>query len=208
MPKISQTQRNKRRRQILDAALAAFSENGFHQTALSDIQRRSGLSRGALYLYFQSKDEIIAALAVDRHEQEAALHAAALGSDAPLDGLKRLLGAYAQRLADPAGEAQRRVGVNGWAEALRNEAIRATVVEGIKAPIDTLTRLIRHGQTNGQFLADLDANAAARSLVALFQGFLLQSVWGEKLDLAACVATAERMVDGFLTSPARDADAG
>jgi len=44
--------------------------------------------------------------------------------------------------------------------------------------------------------------AAARALVALFQGFLLQWVWGEKLDLEACFATVERIVDGFLAPAA------
>jgi len=71
MPKISQAKRDARQQQILDAALACFSENGFHQTGMADIVRRAGLSHGAVYLYFQSKDDLIEALAVDRHRQEA-----------------------------------------------------------------------------------------------------------------------------------------
>ena len=71
MPKISEMRRESRREQILQAALACFSEDGFHQTGMADIVRRSGMSHAAVYGYFQSKDEIIEALADDRHQGEA-----------------------------------------------------------------------------------------------------------------------------------------
>ncbi|HEU5441848.1 MAG TPA: TetR/AcrR family transcriptional regulator [Ktedonobacterales bacterium] len=51
-----------RRSQILDAATAVFAERGFHEARMDDIAERSGLSKGALYLYYKSKDAIIAAL--------------------------------------------------------------------------------------------------------------------------------------------------
>ena len=48
--------------QILDAALAEFSEHGFAATTMDDIARRCGLSKGGLYAHFASKDEIFEAL--------------------------------------------------------------------------------------------------------------------------------------------------
>src|SRR6201985_2432154 len=101
MPKTSQDQREPRQHQILDAALACFAENGFHQTGMADIVARSGLSHGAVYLYFQSKDDLIDALAVDRHRQEAMLNAAAAHADDPIEGLRALVRAYAATLTDP-----------------------------------------------------------------------------------------------------------
>src|ERR1700753_2035954 len=131
MPKISQDQRDARQQQILDAALACFSENGFHQTGMADIVRRSGLSHGAVYLYFQSKDDLIEALAAHRHQQEALLNEAARHLDDPMAGLRVLVRGYARWLTDPSSDQTRRVGVNGWAEALRNDRVHAGVVEGI-----------------------------------------------------------------------------
>jgi hypothetical protein len=52
IPRIRDAKRAARRKQILDAALVCFSEAGFHQTGMADIVRRSGLSHGAVYLYF------------------------------------------------------------------------------------------------------------------------------------------------------------
>ncbi|GAA0000727.1 hypothetical protein BRDID11002_07270 [Bradyrhizobium diazoefficiens] len=134
MPKISDKQREGRRRQILEAALACFAENGFHQTGMADIVKRSGLSHGAVYLYFRSKDDLIEALADDRHRREAVLNSVAQGSGDPIEGLHALVRVYAQWLTDPAGEARRRVGIHGWAEALRNRRVRTSVVEGIEMP--------------------------------------------------------------------------
>jgi AcrR family transcriptional regulator len=54
---------------------------------MADIVRRSGLSHGAVHVYFQSKDDIIEALAVDRHRQEAVLNSVARGPDDPVEGL-------------------------------------------------------------------------------------------------------------------------
>ena len=54
-----------RKSQILDAAMETFTEKGFHKTRMSDIAESSGLSKGSLYWYFDSKDAIILKL-IDR----------------------------------------------------------------------------------------------------------------------------------------------
>jgi AcrR family transcriptional regulator len=203
MAKISQAKRDARQQQILDAALTCFSENGFHQTGMADIVRRSGLSHGAVYLYFQSKDDLIEALAVDRHQQEALLNAAAGYVDDPIEGLRALVRLYARALTDPGGEPMRRVGINGWAEALRNERVRAGVIEGIDVPRAVIAGLVERAQSDGRLSADLSADAIARTLIAMFQGFLLQAVWKQPLDIDACMAVAESMLDGLVAAGAK-----
>ena len=197
MPKISQAKRDARQQQILDAALACFSEDGFHQTGMADIVRRSGLSHGAVYLYFQSKDDLIEALAVDRHRQEALLNEAARHVDDPIEGLHALVRGYAQWLTEPSSDQTRRVGVNGWAEALRNERVRAGVVEGIDAARAVIVRLVERAQSLRLISRDLSADAIARTLVALFQGFLLQVVWRQPVDVDAVLAVVDRLLGGL-----------
>ncbi len=197
MPKISQAKRDARQQQILDAALACFSENGFHQTGMADVVRRSGLSHGAVYLYFHSKDDLIEALAVDRHRQEALLNAAAGHAQNPVEALHVLVRGYAQALTDSDGEPMRRVGVNGWAEALRNERVRASVIEGIDVPRSVIVALIERAQLEGLLSRDLSADAIARTLIAVFQGFLLQAVWKQAVDVEACIKVIDRMMAGL-----------
>jgi AcrR family transcriptional regulator len=197
MPKISELRRESRREQILEAALACFSENGFHQTGMADIVSRSGMSHGAVYVYFPSKDDIIEALADDRHQREALLNAVAQDASDPIAGLLALVRAYANWLADPAGEARRRVGINGWAEALRSPRVHARVIGGIRVPQAIITGLVKRAQRMELLADDLSADAVARSLIALFQGFVLQATWGEGFDVEACVAVCDRMLKGL-----------
>ena len=63
MPKVTAAHRESRREQILLAAWKCFSSNGFHSTSMADVIREAGLSAGAVYLYFRSKDDIIVAVA-------------------------------------------------------------------------------------------------------------------------------------------------
>lgn len=49
-----------RRAQIIEAALACFGRKGYHNTTMDDIVAESGLSKGSLYWYFKSKDELFA----------------------------------------------------------------------------------------------------------------------------------------------------
>ncbi|MBR0827914.1 TetR/AcrR family transcriptional regulator [Bradyrhizobium manausense] len=200
MPKISDQKRESRRQQILEAALACFSKDGFHQTGMADIVKRSGLSHGAVYLYFQSKDDLIEALADDRHRREAVLNSVVQGARDPLEGLRALVGVYAQWLTDPAGEARRRVGIHGWAEALRNRRVRASVVEGIDMPRAVIVALIERAQHDGLFKRDVSADAIARILIAMFQGFVLQKSWGEDFDIEACMVAVDGVIEGFRTT--------
>lgn len=44
---------------ILQAALELFAENGFHKTSISQISKKAGISKGLLYNYFGSKEELL-----------------------------------------------------------------------------------------------------------------------------------------------------
>src|ERR687883_426065 len=69
MPKISQAQEQQRRDQILAAAMSCFARQGYHNTSMDDVVRESGLSVGAIYTYFSSKEDLFLALADARSEQ-------------------------------------------------------------------------------------------------------------------------------------------
>jgi AcrR family transcriptional regulator len=203
MPKISGLRRESRREQILEAALACFSENGFHQTGMADIVRRSGMSHGAVYVYFPSKDDIIEALADDRHQREAVLNSVVKAAKDPIEALHALVRAYARWMMDPASAPSRRVGINGWAEALRSPRIHARIVDGIRIPQALIAELVSQAQRMQLLSGDLGADAIARSLIALFQGFVLQAAWGEELDIDACIAVIDRMLTGLAPSDPR-----
>jgi AcrR family transcriptional regulator len=201
MPKITDLQRESRRQQILDAARRCFSRDGFHNTTTADIVRESGVSQGTLYLYFATKDDIVVALADERHQGEAMINALAQGEQDPIRGLLSLIGLYGEGLTNPRTIDMRRVGVQGWGEALRNERIRKSAVEGLSTVREAIVRLIVRGQHTGQIRAEIDPVAVSRTLVATFQGLVLQVAWGEVVDLKACGQVVLDMIRGSLLTP-------
>src|SRR5919107_2229536 len=72
MPKISPAHEQQRRRQILDAAMACFARQGYRATSMDDVVRESGLSVGAIYSYFPSKEDLFLSLNEFRSEQTLA----------------------------------------------------------------------------------------------------------------------------------------
>jgi len=201
MPKINEARKETRRQQILDAALICFSRDGFHTTTTADIVRESGVSQGTLYLYFATKEDIVVALADERHQGEAMINALAQGEQDPIRGLLALIELYGEGLTDPRHIDMRRVGIQGWGEALRNERIRTSAVEGLATVRAAIARLIERGQHTGQIRVEIDAIAVSRTLVATFQGLVLQIAWGEALDLRACGQVVLGLIRDSLLTP-------
>jgi AcrR family transcriptional regulator len=210
MPKVSEAHLKARRGQILAAAGECFAREGFHRATMQDIVRQARLSPGAIYRYFASKDEIIDAIAAERHAREAKLIAAARGRGDTGEALRRLARDLFLSLRDPAERDHRRIGIQMWAEALRRPAILSIVRRGVDQPRALLADTIRRAQARGQISARLDPNTAARMAIALFQGFVLQQAWDPKVRvepfLEAVEATLKALVssqDGAQTQPRR-----
>ncbi len=204
MPKITAVQREARRQEILDAAVRCFSRDGFHNTTTADIVREAGVSQGVLYLYFSGKDDIIVALGDDRRHGEAFVTALAEKEHDPVDGLLALIQLYGKQLGTPAGADLQRVGVQGWGEALRNPRIQANIIEGVTVVRGAIVKLIERGQRTGQVKADIEPDAVSHVLVAIFHGLVLQVVWDDAPDLAACGRTMRAIIrDSLLTDAGR-----
>ncbi|MCB1521935.1 MAG: TetR/AcrR family transcriptional regulator [Hyphomicrobiaceae bacterium] len=63
MPKLKPDTQLARRERILDSAEICFARSGFHRCTMQDICREAGISPGALYVYFASKEDLIAGIA-------------------------------------------------------------------------------------------------------------------------------------------------
>ena len=79
---------------ILNAAAALFAEKGYAHTTLQDIIDATGLSKGAVYHHFQSKEEIAARVG-DRLGTQVTGELARIRDDASLTGLQKLQAVFA-----------------------------------------------------------------------------------------------------------------
>ena len=196
MPRVTEAYLENRRRQILDAALACFAREGLHRTTMQHIVREARLSPGALYRYFASKDDIIAAIAASRHGQEEAMIEDATRRPDARAGLQALAGMFLGRLESPIEQEWRRVTIQLWGEALRNPRVMEIAREGLSAPLAALTRLVRRAQRQGQVTRGVKPEAMARVAAAIFQGLVLQQAWDPGLDTVACARAVESLVPG------------
>jgi AcrR family transcriptional regulator len=197
MPKVSEEHLGARRAQIVDAAVACFAREGFHRTTMHDICREAGLSPGAVYRYFASKDELIEAIADERHEREQGFLVEGATSGEGLEALRILGRAFFESLADADEKRRRRLGVQVWAEALRNPKIHTLVMRGVDRPRAAIAGLVREAQERNELRADLDPDSVARIVTALFQGFVLQQAWDEGVDIAGYLQTVEAIFDAL-----------
>src|SRR6266566_4115284 len=62
MPKVVPEYKEEARSRILDAANRVFAERGYHEATMEDIAKRLGVSKGAIYLYFSSKEDLFEAM--------------------------------------------------------------------------------------------------------------------------------------------------
>lgn len=201
MAKFTQAQKEGRRQEILAAAQRCFARNGFHSTTIADIVRESDVSQGTFYLYFATKDAVIAALADDRSQGDALINAIAGAEADPVVGLTILFDLHGRTLADAQRADERRVAVQGWAEALRNDTIRQRLLANTARVQQEIARLIERGQRTGRFRADADPQGVARALIALFRGLTLLTAWDGSFDAALTAKSIEDMMRGALGPP-------
>jgi AcrR family transcriptional regulator len=196
MPRVTEEHRERRRHEILDAAVMCFERRGLHATTTDDIAEQSGLSAGAIYRYFDSKEAVIEAIASERHAYERSLIADALAGDDPRVAVRTFLGRYFDWLADPAELRRRRVSVYMWAEALHNERFGSIVATGL-GPLDEAVEVVRRSMSSGASKPVVDAASLVRVVLALLQGFVLQSSWDPSVDLDGYRAAALATVDAL-----------
>jgi TetR/AcrR family transcriptional regulator, repressor for uid operon len=199
MPKISEEKKQARRLEILEVATRCFARQGFHRTSMEDIIRELKSSPGAVYCYFRGKNDIVAAIAEQRHNRESALLNELLASPNISEGLDHLVRAFFVMLQDPSERERRKVTIQIWAESLRDKRIRRIVDRGLRQR-DLLTASLNAAQRAEQLPQDLDCDALSRILLALLQGFILQQAWEPELNSEAYFSTATRLVNSMFYS--------
>lgn len=180
--------------EILDAALAEFTERGFDAARMEDVAKRAGLSKGGVYLYFDSKDALLRAL-IDAKIAPLAAQAemiARAGASDPVGALKLLAAAAALRLSDPRIVAVPRlvIGLSARFPELA-DFYRVHVAERALA---ALKSLIVAGIEQGVFRT-VDPHAAARAFIG---PIFFEAMWTHVLRGESALAAPEKLVESHL----------
>jgi AcrR family transcriptional regulator len=173
VPRVSAEHLAARRRQILDAARRCFLRNGFHSTSMQDVIAEAGLSVGAVYRYFRSKNEIIAAIAEEYAEHVKQIFGGLSDPDGP--GLNEVMSRAVELIEENVGpDGMMRLAVQVWAEAMRDPAVHEVAGRIYGIMRGNFEALARHAVGAGELPPGTDPEAVGAALFSLILGYALQ----------------------------------
>jgi AcrR family transcriptional regulator len=194
VPKVSKEYSAARRQQIIDAAYRCFARNGFHQTTMRDIYEEANLSPGAVYHYFESKDDIIeASFAFDYERSRDVFSAAQAGAD-PMQALVTLFEFFFEGLKQAAALGAGRVNVQGWGEALVNPRLGRNMREVLDSYLAAISPIVARAQEAGRLDRALDPDAISRLLLSIYYGLELQVALDPEVEVDKYAAAATALL--------------
>ena len=160
-----------RKEQILNAAAIVFSQKGLVGARMDDIVQQSGLSKGALYWYFKSKDEIIIALMHRFFDQDLENLNHLL--DAELSARNTLL-QHIQALASQYGELQSLAPLvyEYYSSATRDQEKQDFLNGYFRQYQILMQKIVQRGVDQGEFKS-IDVESFVLTLTAVMEGLFL-----------------------------------
>jgi TetR/AcrR family transcriptional regulator, transcriptional repressor of aconitase len=173
MPKTSAAAKEARQEQILTAALRCFARRGYYATTIEDLVVETGLSRGALYLYFPSKEALYLALS-DRWNcgLEEAVQRRVTPELSPGDILQLVIEVTGSQVEAEADACL--VLMEGWTLGHVLPALGEQVRRQQEWARQAFEQLLLAGVASGEFRADLPISLSAQMLLATVEGLMVQ----------------------------------
>ena len=177
MPKLAVEEKEARREHILRSALRCFARRGYHATTVDDIAAEAGVSKGAPYVYFASKEALFQRLYDSWDCGLAARIDAAIArigrrARSPRAALEAVVTAVGDHVTEEADLCRVLI------EARAQSAYAGAVADRVRlSDADAQTRmaqLIEAGIAKGEWPADTDPDLHARLVLAAIHGLMDQ----------------------------------
>ncbi|WP_344071766.1 TetR/AcrR family transcriptional regulator [Microbacterium sediminicola] len=191
MPKISEEHRAHRRDEILDAAERCFLREGYRRASMAHIIAESGLSAGAIYSYFASKNELVRAVAARVLEARTLdLDSAAVDRIlSPAEIARTLIEGLLR--SDPTP-----VLLQIWAEASLDPEVKLLAQDVLRALRATVTQRLVAWATASTSIEDPEgwAIAATPVLLAVVPGFVVQRTLVDDFEASAFMSALPSLI--------------
>ena len=177
MPRVVAGYKEEARRTILETAAGVFAQKGYEDAKMDDIAKELGVSKGAVYQYFSSKDELFQDLCGAAAKMvEERLRTSFTGPD-----LRKAAEKY---MASELDRFQKR-GVlmfEAFAQAPRNKSIGELIRNNYATVLEVMTRFLEALKERGSLRQEMDSPAVAEMLIALRHGVLATVLMGVGRD--------------------------
>lgn len=167
MPRVVPEYKEKAKDRIVEAALGVFSKKGYHDTTMDDIAERLGVSKGALYQYFESKEDLYRAILDARFRGMSDM----LPSTPTGGSFSETCQAFFENLTkDISGLG---LGFEVISEASRNPALAKVVRENYLETTKAIGACLEQWKKDGSLRKDMNIRLFTEGLGALYDGLMV-----------------------------------
>jgi AcrR family transcriptional regulator len=200
MPKVSEQYKEEKRSQILESALKCFGEKGYQATIIDDIVKDSNISKGAIYNYFTSKEEIylqLLQISTNTFFEEVAQENMVLKS--AKEKLENIFRRFRDQELTEEIQQSRRVYIEFWLYGSRQDDLRVILEDRYNKFIDYIVSIIKDGQSAGEIKENLDPQNISRIFWGIRDGNVLHySFLGKESEYRKTWETLEEMFISYV----------
>jgi AcrR family transcriptional regulator len=200
---VTQAHIDARTRDILDGAMRLFARKGIEQTTMQEIAGEAGISAGAVYRYYPSKEQLVRAVfdACNLGTQEVFEEAAA-ATDTPLEALRRTGRIAWDGIRKEDGPEQTILSLEmNLAGARRPEEYGRERRELARRRVALLEGLVRDARSKGEVDPTVDPRALALTLMAAYLGSRILALdLGEDADTEAVHGMTMSLLSEFTSA--------
>ncbi len=173
MPRVIPEYKEQAKKRILTTAAEVFARKGYHEATMDDIASAIGVSKGAVYQYFESKEKLFQELClVNAGELEEALRSGFT------DGAFHKVAEEHMDAELERHTRERALMFEALAEAPRNPTLQKMVGETYDRYVEIISRFIDGLKEQGEISSEVDSTAVARVVVALRHGVIVSVLQG------------------------------
>jgi AcrR family transcriptional regulator len=180
MPKVVPEYKEEAKSRILEAANKVFAERGYHEATMDDIAKRLGVSKGAIYLYFSSKEDLFEAMCKTAPQAFKEILYSSFGDEAnPVQSATQFFDKMLKLSASNPG-----LSFEILSEASRSPSLKRILKQNHEEYEKVLTSFLAEGRKMRMVGDTLELRPLANALIALWNGLETLLVSGLPIDEA------------------------
>jgi AcrR family transcriptional regulator len=184
---------------LIESAYECFAEKGFSATSVREISQRAGISQGAMYTYFKSKEDLV--IAIVKEEQRIAYECY---------NAKRYKGSNIQRIYDITfasclsnvplyPSSHNHLWLEIMAESSRNDRLREYFIQSDVILREGIHKFLINGMKNDEFRDDLDLNEVTMVIFSMIDGLMARKAINPDFVLEKDIPGFKKLLKAMLS---------
>jgi TetR/AcrR family fatty acid metabolism transcriptional regulator len=178
--------------QIIDAAVIAIAENGYHQAQVSKIAKQAGVADGTIYLYFKNKEDILISVFEEKMGNFIEkLNELIAGNGTAVEKLLRVIESHFRLLSE-----DHHLAIVTQLELRQsNKELRLKINDILKGYLQVIDKILIEGIGTGEFPSSLDVRLARQMIFGTIDETVTTWVMNEeKYDLVTLALPVQRLL--------------